>query len=57
MVLEWPTIDGESPVDKIDFTSSLEFLSIIEHVKFSENPPGPSGKAKYEPLTDSEQVP
>ena len=29
----------------------------MEHVKFRVNLPGPSGKAKYYLMTDSEQVP
>lgn len=29
----------------------------MEHVKFRGNLPGPSGKAKYDLMTDSELVP
>lgn len=29
----------------------------MEHVKFRENQPGPSGKTKYSLMTDSAQVP
>ena len=31
--------------------------STAEHVKFRGNPGGPSPKAKYTPMTDSELVP
>jgi len=38
--------------------SSFEWLlSTAEHEKLCGNPPGPSGKAKYSPVTDSEPVP
>jgi len=32
-------------------------LSTAGHVEPRGNPPGPSGKAKYSPATDSELVP
>ena len=36
---------------------STEFLSSAGHVKPSVNPAGPSAKAKYSSMTDSEPVP
>lgn len=54
--LESWTIDGDSPV--IDNWQSLESIpSKSGHVKPWLNPPGPSGKAKYSYMTDSEPVP
>jgi len=57
MVLERPTIEGESPVDKMDISCWLGFLSTIGHGKSGGNLGGPSSKAKYKPQTDSAQVP
>ena len=54
--MERTTVEGDSPVFEIDLLTS-SILSRTEHVKFCLNPPGPSGKAKYNRETDSEQVP
>ena len=51
-----PTEEGDSPVNEM-FKSLLEFLSRAGHVKSCLNPRGPSRKAKYSLVTDSEQVP
>ena len=53
--LESRTIEGESPVDGND-SSGSGILSSAEHEEFCVNYPGPSGKAKYSPETDSEPV-
>ena len=37
--------------------SSTSILSTAEHEKFRRNPGGPSPKAKYSLVTDSEPVP
>ena len=50
------TTEGDSPVYEINLLSN-SILSRTEHVKFCLNLPGPSGKAKYNRETDSEQVP
>ena len=47
---------GKSPVDEIDNTP-MSILSTAEHAKFRRNPRGPSRKAKYSLVTDSEPVP
>ena len=49
------TIEGESPVQVIFITDS-SILSSAGHEKSCMNLPGPSGKAKYSPETDSEPV-
>ena len=54
--MEWPARDGDSPVIEIA-PSSTRYPSIAGHVQSGENPRGPSRKAKYYWLTDSEQVP
>jgi hypothetical protein len=54
--MERPTIDGDSPVSKI-LMPPREFLSTTGHVKPCGNLGGPSSKAKYYPMTDSERVP
>ena len=46
MVLEKPTIEGESPVFKKFFTLIM-YLSTTLHVKFRGNLGGPPSKAKY----------
>ncbi len=51
-----PTEEGDSPVNEI-FKSLLDFLSRAGHVKSCLNLRGPSRKAKYSLVTDSEQVP
>ena len=54
--LERQAIEGNSPV--IEKASSPEcILSTTEHEKFRRNPGGPSPKAKYSLVTDSEPVP
>ena len=37
--------------------SHVKAWEMAEHVEFRRNPPGPSGKAKYSLVTDSEPVP
>ena len=54
--MERLTIDGDSPVREID-PHPREFLSTTGHVKPCGNLGGPSSKAKYYPMTDSERVP
>ena len=49
-------IEGDNPVNEIQKTLE-EFLSRAEHVELCLNPRGPSRKAKYSLVTDSEQVP
>ena len=51
-----PAVKGESPVDETRYIPK-SILSTAEHEKFRRNLPGPSGKAKYSLVTDSEQVP
>ena len=55
-VLEKTTIKGDSPVTERSYNTS-SILSRAGHVKSCLNLPGPSGKAKYYSLTDSELVP
>ena len=50
------TIEGESPV-QVCFLNDSSILSSAGHEKSCMNSPGPSGKAKYSPETDSEPVP
>ena len=57
MALERATIEGDSPVREKYVYAIFLHPSITEHVKFRENQPGPSGKAKYSLMTDSELVP
>ena len=54
--MERPTIEGNSPVIKSLFPPEW-ILSTAEHVKFRRNLGGPSPKAKYSLVTDSEPVP
>ena len=56
MVLERPTIAGDSPVGQIQ-PSPDEFLSTAGHEEARGNPGGPPSKAKYSLATDSEPVP
>ena len=51
-----PATQGESPVNEIESPLS-RILSTAEHVKLRRNPGGPSPKAKYYLVTDSEPVP
>jgi hypothetical protein len=55
--LERPTIDGDSPVRQIYQTSWVDFPSTTGHEKSCGNLGGPSPKAKYYLVTDSEPVP
>ena len=50
------TKEGESPVIEI-LRTPLGILSTTRHVKSCWNLRGPSRKAKYSLMTDSEQVP
>ena len=54
--LERSAIAGKSPVVESSFSPEC-ILSTAEHVKFRRNPGGPSPKAKYYLVTDSEPVP
>ena len=54
--MEWPAIDGDSPVDESSY-SPEEYPSTTGHVQSGGNLGGPSSKAKYYSSTDSEQVP
>ena len=54
--LERSAEEGKSPVDEICYTP-MSILSTAEHEKFRRNPRGPSRKAKYFLVTDSEPVP
>ena len=47
---------GKSPVGEMTCTP-MSILSTAEHEKFRRNPGGPSPKAKYSLVTDSEPVP
>ena len=49
--------EGDSPVSENIETSFSAFLSTAGHVKPCGNLGGPSSKAKYSLVTDSEQVP
>jgi len=56
MILEQSTREGKGPV--VEKLSPPEWiLSTAEHVEFRRNPGGPSPKAKYSLVTDSEPVP
>ena len=48
--------EGENPVDETS-KDLRSILSTAGHEKSRRNPPGPSGKAKYSLVTDSEPVP
>ena len=50
------TKEGESPVSEI-IKTLLEILSTARHVEPCRKQRGPSRKAKYSLVTDSEQVP
>ena len=54
--MEWPARDGDSPVIEIAPDSS-RYPSTAGHVQSGGNQRGPSRKAKYYSLTDSELVP
>ena len=53
--MERLTTDGDSPVHEIN--NDLARKSTTGHVKPCGNMGGPSSKAKYYPMTDSERVP
>ena len=55
--LERPTIEGDSPVRQIYRTFWVDYPSTAGHEKSCGNSGGPSPKAKYSLVTDSEQVP
>ena len=52
--LERRTVEGESPVREIRCTGEVGHPSRPGHEKSRSNLGGPSSKAKYEPVTDSE---
>jgi len=54
--MERPTRDGDSPVIEISERPRVS-PSTTRHVKPCGNLGGPSSKAKYSPVTDSEPVP
>jgi hypothetical protein len=53
--LEKAIIEGDNPV-QVRFYFDSSILSRAGHEKSCLNSPGPSGKAKYSPETDSEPV-
>ena len=55
--LESQTIVGDSPVDEKRYVFLTMTPSTVEHVEFHGKQGGPSPKAKYIPMTDSEPVP
>ena len=57
IVLERATKEGDSPVGEKKIKAIVIVSSNMGHVKSRVNLPGPSGKAKYYLMTDSEQVP
>ena len=54
--LEKSVKEGKNPVDEI-WKAPRRILSTAEHEEFRRNPGGPSPKAKYTLVTDSEPVP
>ena len=54
--MEWPAKDGDSPVCE-SLRDPSWYPSTAGHVKSGGNLGGPSPKAKYYLLTDSERVP
>ena len=54
--MEWPARDGDSPVIE-NAPDSSRYPSTAGHVQSGGNLGGPSSKAKYSSMTDSEQVP
>ena len=54
--MEWPAIDGDSPVDETP-TGLSWYPSTAGHVQSGGNLGRPFSKAKYYSLTDSELVP
>ena len=57
MVLERPTIVGDSPVDEREPSFWVGLPSTAGHGKSCGNLGGPPPKAKYSLVTDSEPVP
>ena len=55
--LERSIIEGDNPVLENQKARSILFPSSAGHEKSCVNLPGPSGKAKYSHVTDSELVP
>jgi hypothetical protein len=55
--LEGPVIEGESPVGEGVRSFLDSYPSSAEHVEFRVKLGGPSSKAKYSLMTDSEPVP
>ena len=53
--METPAVEGESPVQVIEFKDS-SILSRAGHEESCLKLPGPPGKAKYYQETDSEPV-
>ena len=54
--MEGPAIEGDSPLFETD-SDRTWYPSTTGHVQSGGNLGGPSPKAKYYSLTDSEQVP
>ena len=57
MVLGWPAVDGESPVDENTFPVVTVSPSSSGPVESAVNLPGPPGKPEYLLMTDSGLVP
>ena len=57
MVLGWPAVDGESPVDENTFPVVAMSPSSSGPVESAVNLPGPPGKPEYFSMTDSGLVP
>ena len=53
--LEWRTEEGESPVREIQVLELVRYPSRPGHEESRLNLGGPSSKAKYELVTDSEE--
>ena len=54
--MERPAIEDDSSVREMNVSLDL-YPSTAKHVRFCGNLPEPSGKAKYQSMTDSEEVP
>jgi hypothetical protein len=57
VVLGWPAVDGESPVDENAFPVVTMSPSSSGPVESAVNLPGPPGKPEYLLMTDSGLVP
>lgn len=55
--LGWSAVDGESPVGENITAPEEAFPSSSGPVESAVNRPGPPGKPKYVPMTDSGKVP